>query len=114
MKNFGEYVSELEKTEPVNVVLTSTWKTAFSLDQIRSHFPPSLRLKIIGTTPFFPPRDGSRQLEILTYLRLNGLERANWLAIDGDPFGFPANPENLILVDPDEGFTLAPGPAQDQ
>jgi hypothetical protein len=45
--------------------------------------------------------------EIRTYLRLNGLERRKWLAIDDDPFGFPPNLENLILVDPEVGFTFA-------
>ena len=109
VENLERFVAELEKGGPVEIVITSTWKTAFSLDQIRSHFPHSLRLKIIGATPSFPAADGSRYEEIRTYLRLNGLERKNWIAIDDDPFGFPPNLENLILVDPEVGFIAPSG-----
>ena len=109
VENLERFVAELETDGPVEIVITSTWKTAFSLDEIRSHFPPSLRLKIIGATPSFPAADGSRYEEIRTYLRLNGMERKNWLAIDDDPFGFPPNPENLLLVDPEVGFMVRSG-----
>jgi HAD domain in Swiss Army Knife RNA repair proteins len=108
VENLERFVADLERKEPVRIVITSTWKTAIGLDEIRSRFTPSLRIKIVGATPSFPASDGSRHQEILTYLRLNGLERAKWIAIDDDPFGFPPNPENLILVDPEEGFTFAP------
>ena len=104
VENLERFVAELERKEPVRIVITSTWKIGYGIDEIRSRFPSYLRLKITGATPSFPAADGSRYEEIRTYLRLNGLERANWIAIDDDPFGFPPNPENLILVDPEEGF----------
>jgi hypothetical protein len=110
VENLERYVAEMEcpkgveKQEAVEIVITSTWKTAFSLDEIRSRFPPSLRLKIVGVTPSFPARDGSRYAEILAYLKGSGLELANWIAIDDDPLGFPEDLESLFLCDSDEGF----------
>lgn len=110
VKNLERFVSELEKESNVEIVITSTWKTAFELNELRSRFPPLLRLKVIGVTPSFPARDGARYEEIQAYLKANGLEEKKWLAIDDDPLGFPPKLQNLLLCDPEEGFQWASKP----
>ena len=104
VKNLERFVSELGKESNVEIVITSTWKTALELNEIRFRFPPLLRLKVIGITPSLPAKEGARYDEIQAYLKTNGLEEKTWLAIDDDPLGFPPNLENLLLCDPEEGF----------
>lgn len=100
--NLERYVAELENEfSVVEIVITSTWRTALSLDEIRAHFPPALRLKIVGVTPSFPGRDRSRHEEILAYLR--GLEETKWLAIDDRAEEFAPGLTNL-LRDPEMGL----------
>lgn len=109
VENLERFVAELEKDgSQVEVVISSSWKDAFTLDEIRGHFPASLRPKIVGAIPTlttvaaFP-----RYREIRAYLKANGLTGSEWLAVDDDPLGFPPNLKNLILVDPEEGFQPA-------
>lgn len=107
VENLELYVSELEKNgQLVELVISSSWKDAFTIDEIRSHFPPSLLLKIVGAIPTLGP-DNSRYREVLAYLKSNGREGERWVAIDDDPLGFPPNLKNLILCDPEEGFFLS-------
>jgi HAD domain in Swiss Army Knife RNA repair proteins len=105
---FSAWVRELEaKYGTVELVVSSSWKDAFPLDEIRGHFPPELQRKLIGTTPTLnPPRDHQRYHEIRAWLRANDTNGSEWLAVDDQADLFLPGLSNLILVDPEVGFNL--------
>ena len=76
----------------VSIVISSTWRTAVSLSEIRTLFSDDIASLISGKTPEL---DGSaryeRHEEIVRYLRQNELEDAHWIAIDDKPLAFWPN-----------------------
>jgi len=95
----------------VQVVITSTWKEAFSLAEIRRHFSPDVAQRIVGTTPIARSREGHyRYREVLAYLKRHGLDGEPWVAIDDDPEHYPASAP-VVLVNPDVGFDADSAPA---
>ena len=86
------------------VVITSSWREAFSLAEMRKSFSPDIAERIIGATPVSQSRDGFyRHQEVLAYLKRHGLAEREWIAIDDDPEHYPAN-SPVLLVDPAQGF----------
>lgn len=106
--NLAQFVADLEsKGDIVEIVIASTWRTAFSLDELRSHFPIELRLKIVGTTPTLNLRqdiEHPRYLEIRAYLKKHNREGVEWLAIDDQATLFPPGLDRLLVCDPEQGF----------
>ncbi|HEX9722695.1 MAG TPA: HAD domain-containing protein [Vicinamibacteria bacterium] len=107
----GHLVENLEmflvsRREDSQVVITSSWKDVYTLDRIRAHFPSSLQ-QIVGTTPALETvREHQWYREIRAYLKKNGLEESDWIAIDDQAELFPAGLKNLILVDASVGFEV--------
>lgn len=90
----------------VDIVISSAWREAHGLDELRSFFSPHFRQRIIDVTPVFNHLDHQylRHAEILTWLRDVGREYESWIAIDDSEWLFPPRCPNLILVDADSGF----------
>ncbi len=88
----------------LQIVISSSWREAFTLDEIRSHFVVSVAQRIVGITPSVAMRDDfDRHREVLAYLKRHAGEEATWVAIDDDPENYrPGAP--VILVDCDVGF----------
>ena len=85
------------------VVISSSWREGFSIDEIRAHFSDDVAARIIGVTPMAQSLDGHRRFhEIQAYLRHSGKPEA-WVAIDDTSELFPDGC-NLVLVEGARGF----------
>ena len=108
LRNFERFVSELEKDHgAIEIVITSTWRTAFSLGELRDHLGPKLEMKVVGTTPTLNITQDTqhpRHLEVRGYLMKHGLEDEEWIVIDDQGSLYPPGLDNLILCDPEHGF----------
>ena len=91
------------RKEAVEIVISSTWKDAFSLDYIRALFPLALRVKIVGRTPTLtgPHITYPRYEEVMEYNRTHGVDK--WIAFDDQPSLFPAT-RSLVAIDGAVGF----------
>ena len=101
----GRFEHVVRSIPDLQIVISSTWREAFSLAEIREHFALSVAPLIVGVTPTVAVRDEyDRHREVLAYLKKNHLgEDARWGAIDDDPANYrPGAP--VILVDSNAGF----------
>ncbi|MCO6512084.1 MAG: hypothetical protein J5I65_14965 [Aridibacter famidurans] len=89
----------------LKVVITSSWREAYSTKRLRNLFSAKFAERIEGATPISNERsEHYRYREILAYLQRYHEAGADWVAIDDDPLHFPVD-SPLILTDPSEGFT---------
>jgi hypothetical protein len=73
----------------VSVVITSSWREAFGLDEIRRRFSADIRERIVGGTPSSRSRDGFyRHREVLAYMKAKAVG-AWWVAVDDDREHYP-------------------------
>jgi len=90
----------------VDIVISSSWREAHALDELRGLFSPDIARRIIDATPIM--RDFThecvRELEILAWLREVGREKEPWVAIDDFEKFFSPGCENLVLTDTNIGF----------
>ena len=88
----------------VQIVISSSWKDAFSLEDIKGRFDPDIADRIVGTTPSAQRIDGhAREEEVEAFLRARGWEQRRWIAID-DVSDHYEPAANLVLTDPTRGF----------
>ena len=100
-QNFEETARSLPQIE---IVITSSWREALSLSEMRKLFSPDIASRIIGATPVTKNREGFyRYREVLAYLKRNKKEEKQWIALDDDPMHFPPR-SNILIIDPDLGF----------
>ncbi len=86
------------------IVITSSWREAFSLSQMRQLFSPDIAERIVGVTPIeWSGEDHYRYREVLSFLKRNGHADTAWIAVDDDPSHYPPL-RNLIVVDGECGF----------
>ncbi|RQS61258.1 hypothetical protein DID96_33425 [Burkholderia sp. Bp8963] len=87
----------------VSVVLSSDWAFRFGVDYTCSQLPsPSLRARVIGATyqgcefdeQLWPML--SRGAQVLDYVRRQGRERLEWIALDDRSDGFESCKERLV------------------
>ena len=100
------------------VVISSSWREYFTLQQLIDRFSPDLRNRIIGSTPadddhslhmtwgaqasLYP-----REIQIRHFLAQRGLHGEDWVALD-DMKGWFRNAEtsdHLVLCNPSMGLT---------
>jgi HAD domain in Swiss Army Knife RNA repair proteins len=100
----ARFEETLRAIPDASVVITSSWREAFSLAEMRQSFTPDIASRIVGVTPIAQNREGCyRNREVMAYLKRKGLEGAAWVALDDDPEHYPAGAP-VILVDPSVGF----------
>jgi Swiss Army Knife RNA repair-like protein len=88
----------------LRIVISSSWRDAYSLAEIREHFAVGIAERIVGVTPSMAMRDDyDRHREVLAYLERHEGEDVRWLAIDDDPENYPPGAP-VILVDCEVGF----------
>lgn len=98
------FESALRQCSVSKVVISSTWRLAMSLKELRSRFSPDIAARIVGVTPEnLEEAPYERHAEILTFLREKRVTALPWLAIDDDPAYFPPG-SPLLLIDPQKGF----------
>ncbi|MGJ7572603.1 HAD domain-containing protein [Variovorax sp. RB2P76] len=97
----------LREFESVDVVISSDWRRAESIEQLQRYFSADIRDRIIGATPQIDPDvdvDSRRHLEIQAWLDGNGRSEAKWVALDDWPSSFEAGFTRLVLTDPTRAF----------
>jgi hypothetical protein len=97
----------LREFTSVDVVISSDWRRAESIEQLQRYFSADIRHRIIGATPQIDPGvavHNRRQLEIQAWLDGNGRSDAEWVALDDWPSHFEAGFERLVLTDPKRAF----------
>ena len=85
----------------VEIVISSTWREQFPLDDLRARFSSDIAARIVGATPITPRIDGKylparREGEILDWLRQAGREHEAWLALDDAAWQFQQHRSRLI------------------
>jgi hypothetical protein len=97
----------LREFESVDVVISSDWRLAESIEQLQRYFTADIRHRIIGATPQIDPNatvHHRRQLEIQAWLDGNSRLDAEWVALDDWPSNFEAGFVRLVLTDPRHAF----------
>ena len=114
MGNFCVAVGKGDPNVECAIVISSTWRTAYDLQTLRSFFPLETAKRIIGVTPEFDeaPMElnvgyskrlmghGIRQYEIEHWMQAFA-PRGQWLAIDDRACFFREDCVNLFLVPQD-------------
>jgi hypothetical protein len=89
---------------PCEIVISSSWRLHFSLDELKERLQPPFTNLIVGQTG---PREigrCSRFTEIKNYISKNS-PQAIWRALDDSIKDFPIDCPELIHCDPYEGIT---------
>ncbi|MGQ3052402.1 MAG: HAD domain-containing protein [Roseateles sp.] len=97
----------LREFTSVDVVISSDWRRAESIEQLQRYFSADIQHRIIGATPQIDPHvvvHHRRQLEIQAWLDGNGRSDAEWVALDDWPSNFEAGFARLVLTDPKLAF----------
>lgn len=87
----------------IRIVISSSWRTHFSLEKLISFLPARIQHRVVGMTPVLDASnpDGMRRLECETWLNMRGMASCPWLALDDMPELFFAGryaplPPNLV------------------
>ncbi len=94
----------------VDVVISSSWRIARPLEQLRQHFSHDIAPRVIGCTPISTRHKAElaelhlRELEIRSWLQTHAPKRP-WVAIDDVPWLFSVGCPNLFLTNTRTGFT---------
>lgn len=88
-----------------SIVISSSWRQAFSLDVIKGFFSDDIAGRVHGMTPVLDADlHCLKQREIEQYLVNTGQSHMPWLALDDQAGEFDEDMPNLVLCDPARGF----------
>lgn len=104
-----EFECAMRDCPGVDIVISSTWREAHTLEQLRALFSPGIRERIIDVTPVFNMLAHAhvREAEINAWLREAGRDGEPWLAVDDTEWLFAPGCANLLLVGTDTGLDAA-------
>lgn len=93
----------------VDIVISSTWREAHSLAELRSFFSLDIAERIVDVTPVLDFRHHAyvREAEISAWLSDAGRAEEDWIAVDDTEWFFSPACCHLILVDTNLGFNEA-------
>lgn len=97
---FEDCIRECEKSR---IIISSTWRLAYTLKEIKDNFSNDIASKVVGITPeIYEQTENQRYNEIMLF---NGKLKKQfpWVAIDDDQELFPADC-NLVHTDSEKGF----------
>lgn len=101
------FESAMRQCSVSKIVISSTWRLAISLKELRSRFSPDIAARIVGVTPESLEEEAHpRHAEILAFMQEKKVTALPWLAIDDDPSHFPPG-SPILLTDPQNGFDTA-------
>ncbi len=94
--------------DDVKIVISSTWRLAFSLKEIRRLFSIDIQSLVVGLTPVHKGEmiENERYYEVLTYLKRKDIKDAKWVAVDDSKWHYPKGCL-LILTESLKGFNQA-------
>ena len=82
----------------VRIVISSTWREAYSLERLRALFSADIQSRVVGVTPVLDEYDSdyNRYEEIKAWLDAHPrIER--WVALDDDVEGFPSHRRSKVV-----------------
>jgi hypothetical protein len=88
-----------------SIVISSSWRFHYDLDEIKLRLPEVIRPLVIGVTGEAYIGQYSRYHEIVGYLHNKDKHFAEWKALDDSWIEFPEDCENLIRCNPNTGIT---------
>jgi hypothetical protein len=80
----------------VGIVIHSTWRYSYALDELRDFFPEAIRGRILAVT-----ERGARHESIVQYVETHGVE--DYIVLDDMPQEFPLAWNRLVVCDGKEG-----------
>lgn len=101
----------------VDIVISSSWREAHPLDEMRSYFSQDLQQRIVGATPVIrrdswaqydgepPPVRFEREAEVTRWLNESGTPWRPWAALDDQAWLYKPFNERLVLCDGKVGLT---------
>lgn len=96
---FMPLLAELLVPHPhVWLVIHSSWKNHYTLEELRERFPESLRPRLLGVTE----HGADRHESILAYAEAHGI--SDYLVLDDMPGFFPEGWPPLVACDPKRGI----------
>ena len=107
--NLAQFEAVLREHANVALVIASTWRHAYPLNEIKRNFSPDIAARIVGKTPAWED-DGDEHIryrEIREFLKHPKLAGIRWLALDDTQVEFPPGCPNLVLCDSARGFDAA-------
>ena len=103
-----ESVLRERELRDVQIVISSSWREHYSLDDMREFFSQDIQGRVVGVTPDIwdsaLPLAFVREHECLKWLAANRPTGERWLAIDDRPSWFQPNCPNLFWTDTMQGF----------
>jgi len=91
--------------QTVEIVISSSWRFEWSIDELREFFPAALRARIVSNTGSAYIGRHARWNEITAYCEAFGI--GNWRALDDARFEFPNPCPELIACDGGRGMEAA-------
>lgn len=111
MDNFCGVMREVDPHGLVPIVISSSWRVLYPVEQLRAHFPNDIAARVVGITPFLlpdnPDLNGSREREITAWMAEHA-PGGQWLAVDDEAMYFSTGCPQLFLVDEDFDRTQTP------
>jgi predicted protein tyrosine phosphatase len=99
-----EFENVIRQHPEVKIVISSAWREAFSLEEIKSRFSNDIAARIRGVTPLARfVRKFFRHQEILEYLKKNNATEELWIAVDDFAEHFPPGTP-LVVTNRYRGF----------
>ena len=100
----GNFEAVVRQYVDLKIVISSTWRLAIPLKELRKYFSPDIATRIVGITPeIYEEEIFERYEEIMAYLEGKGMFNTHWIAIDDNPEHFPKN-KPVVFADPNKGF----------
>jgi len=94
----------------VQIVISSTWREQFCLDNLRARFSADIAVRIVGVTPVLsadrPRMAEQRESEIVAWLVEQGRESEPWLALDDAAWQFKRHRDRLVACAGYQGLDL--------
>lgn len=96
------FESVMREFPTVQIVVSSTWRYKFTVDQMRAHFSPDIAARIIGATPQSEIAGSGYQVarrenEILDWLSASGNTGIQWIALDDAAWQFERHRDRVVV-----------------
>ena len=98
-------LSQALTSSPCQIIISSSWRFQFTLDQLKKMLPVSISNLVVDVTGEALNGQYARYNEIKHWLESKQKPFADWMAIDDAINEFPSDCANLIATKSSEGIT---------
>ncbi len=101
----AHFENAVRTLDDIKIVISSTWRLAFSLNEIRRLFSQDIQPLVIGLTPVHKGKviPHERYYEVLAYLKRKDIKDARWVAVDDSDWHYPIEC-SVVLTESSIGF----------